>query len=155
MIKVRINCKCYRNCVMGKCALRFFTGPCQSIFGCDPDYIKLYCVVFRDYIMQSVSYQKKNWPCPTCQSFFWYDNDEDLKAHFSMTWLKSESWQGITLSKGFCVCNHYYRLMNYTLQYWAQSMSIQSISRYWLTNCQLSSDTNCKQKRHVCSIATG
>ncbi len=35
---------------------------------------------FTDYIVYSVSYQKKeHWWGPAQQSFFWYDNDKDLK----------------------------------------------------------------------------
>ena len=32
------------------------------------------------------SYQKNDW-CPARQSFFWYDNDKDLKVGFPLTWL--------------------------------------------------------------------
>ena len=49
--------------------------------------IKSYSAVFRDYIVNSVSYQKRHWQTDQkkdSQSFFWYD-DKDLRAHFPMT----------------------------------------------------------------------
>ncbi len=47
--------------------------------------IKFYSAAFIDYIFYSQSYQMKDWRAPACQSFFWYDTDKDLKAHFLMT----------------------------------------------------------------------
>ena len=34
---------------------------------------------------KSLSYQKKDGRGHACQSFFWYDNDKDLKAYFLVT----------------------------------------------------------------------
>ncbi len=47
-----------------------------------------------DYIVKSVSYEKKHWQGPTLQSFFWYDNDNDLKErHFcGRQLIKFYSW---------------------------------------------------------------
>ncbi len=48
---------------------------------------------------------KKDWWGPALQSFFWYDNDKDIKAHFRVTQLIStrhiglEANQFLTLSK--------------------------------------------------------
>ncbi len=46
--------------------------------------MKLYSAAFTDYILQTVSYHKKDWWGPAYQSFFWYDTDQDVKAHFAM-----------------------------------------------------------------------
>ena len=44
-----------------------------------PRLIKyLLSVALRDYIVKSVSYQKKGCRGPARQSFFWYDNDKDF-----------------------------------------------------------------------------
>ncbi len=40
----------------------------------------LCCAAFADYILRSVLYKKKDWWGSVSQSFFGYDNDEDLKA---------------------------------------------------------------------------
>ncbi len=77
---------------MGKHALRFLllsypAPPANPSLGMTPT-VKLYSVALTDYILKSVSYQKKDWWDPVRQSFFWYDNDKDLKAHFPMIQLK-------------------------------------------------------------------
>ncbi len=42
-----------------------------------------------DYILKkSVSYQKKDGHCHARPSFFWYDNDKDLKVCFLVTRIK-------------------------------------------------------------------
>ncbi len=61
------------------------------LFGYDIDY-KLYSAAFTDYILQSVSCQEKDQRGPTHQSLFWYDNDNNLKAHFLVKQLNL--WSG-------------------------------------------------------------
>ncbi len=46
----------------------------QSVFWYNTDY----CILHKFCIENLVSYQKKDWQDPACQSFFWYDNDKDL-----------------------------------------------------------------------------
>ena len=45
------------------------------------DYKSIVCVP------GSVWYKKKDWRGPAHQSFFWYDNDKDLKVGFLVTQL--------------------------------------------------------------------
>ena len=68
--------------VTRKCAIRSLpliavywrAGPRLS-FGYDTT-VKLYSAAITDYILQSLSYQKKGWWGPARQPFFWYDNDK-------------------------------------------------------------------------------
>ncbi len=63
--------------VTGKRALRLLllsypkNDSRQSFFGYDTNYKDVPCCL-QDYIL-------------ACQSFFWYDTDKHLKAHFPMT----------------------------------------------------------------------
>ena len=52
-------------------------GPRQSFFGHDTNYKIVQCCVHRSYSVVGVR--------PARQSFFWHDNDKDVKARFPMT----------------------------------------------------------------------
>ena len=60
------------------------------LLGMTPTII-LHSSAFKDYtcILLSVSYPKKDWWGPARHSFFGYDNDKDIEAHFLVTWLTS------------------------------------------------------------------
>ena len=78
----------YMSCVTRKCPLR---GGVQSFgtkdsFTPSPLFLSL-VPIFPKHLIQSVSYPKKDWRGPARQSFFGYDNDKDLKAHFLVTQL--------------------------------------------------------------------
>ena len=76
------------NCVTGKCASRSLllsyqnkdSGSTNPSFGMTPT--TEYNLWRQQYtILQSVSYLKKDWRGPVCQSFFGYDNDKDEPRH--------------------------------------------------------------------------
>ncbi len=68
---------------MGKRALRSLSLSYLSL-GMTPT-IKLYSAAFRLYPVVSVIPKEElaGYPGPARQSFFWYDNDKDLKARVS------------------------------------------------------------------------
>ena len=78
------------NCVIGNCALRSLSlsYPKKSPSLGMTQTIKLYSAAFTDYVMQSVSYQMKDWQVTAHRSFFGYDNNKDLKAPLPMTQLQ-------------------------------------------------------------------
>ena len=59
-------------------------GEGTSIFWYDTDFSEFDSVDIIDYILEkSVAFQKKDGRGHACPSFFWYDNDKDLKVCFS------------------------------------------------------------------------
>ncbi len=62
----------------------------HTFFWYDTDFLEFDSADIIDYILEkSVSYQKNDGRGHTRQSFFWYDNDKDLKVCFlvmHVTW---------------------------------------------------------------------
>ncbi len=57
----------------------------KVFFWYDTDFSEFDSADIIDYIEKSVSYQKKDGRSHARPSFFWYDNDKDLKVCFFMT----------------------------------------------------------------------
>ncbi len=64
----------------------------ESFFWYDADFSEFDSADSIDYILEkSVSYQKKDGRGHACPSFFWHDNNKDLKVCFLMMRIKYDS----------------------------------------------------------------
>ncbi len=64
-----------------------------AFFWYDTDFSEFSSADIIDYILEkSVSYQKKDGRGHACPSFFWYDNDKDLKVYFPVTRVSLVLW---------------------------------------------------------------
>ncbi len=114
-----LNICVYMSRVTRKCTLRSLSlsyprkdwraGSRQFFFGYDTDYkIALFCFQRLHSVVGVIP--KEGFWGPARQSFFWYDNDKDLKAHFLMTQLsyvivrrsRHNDWSSVCSGRFLC-----------------------------------------------------